>query len=98
MKKEDATVLAHKLLSMSHNAEWAVEWSPAAPSECWHRSKKLMMWEGLLGNPWWYVKEAIIHEIAHIEQGPNDYKDCAGHGPAFFTRYGQLLVLLAYVR
>jgi len=98
MTKEEATTLAHSLLATSHNVEWAVKWSKAAPSECWHRSKTLMLWEGELDKPWWYVKEVVIHEIAHIDQDPNEYKDCSGHGPAFFTRYGQLLILLAHVR
>ena len=96
MTQEDASALGRRLLDAGGFTGWSLEWSPAAPSECWHASHKLMMWDGLLDNSWWYVKEAIIHEMAHI-LGYGEMPSVA-HGPSFFERYGVLLIKLADMR
>lgn len=95
MTPEDATRMGLDLLRLAGYKDWRVEWSKAAPSECWEDSKLLMMWDGILGNPWWYIKESLLHEIAHIGTGkPTDLAE-QRHGPEFFRYLGLLAIHFA---
>lgn len=91
--------MCRRLLVTAGYADWAVRWSSAAPSICHTDSKQIWMYDRRVNDDlWYYIKEAFIHEMAHIDtwttQGMNDEQ---GHGPAFFRRYGELLVELADV-
>ena len=45
------------------------------------------------GEPWYYIKERLLHEIAHI--GETRLGSAKTHHSEFFRRYGQLYIRFA---
>lgn len=82
----------HFLESLGYD-EWRIQWGCVPPSECIHLVKIIRMSDQHDGNCWYYVKEALLHEIAHIE-GPEVGGEKA-HDKEFFKRYGELLIRFA---
>ena len=49
---------------------------------------------GLSDQPWYYLKEIILHEVAHALAPDQNYKKASAtsHDASFFKRYGELLI------
>jgi len=49
---------------------------------------------GLSDQPWYYLKEIILHEVAHALAPDQNYKKASAtsHDASFFERYGELLI------
>ncbi len=95
-KAEAIDRLCCTMLSMTGHPDWTVRWSSAAPSECHWNSKQIWMHDKRGDEPWYYIKEAFIHEVAHIEGTPGVGGEIA-HGMQFFHRLGALYQRLAHM-
>ncbi len=99
MTATELLALAMQLLRAADYFDWGVILSPAAPSEVHHKGKTLVLYMGLRDQPWWYAKQAILHEIAHIDTYPHRPADdrTGGHHQAFYLRFGALCQQLAAI-
>jgi len=61
-------------------------------SECNNEFKKIEI-SGLGSDSWYYLKEIILHEVAHALAPDNNAgkTSATSHDSAFFERYGELL-------
>lgn len=89
--------LCRRILERAGHPDWNIRWTPAAPSHCIHKAREIWMYDQRHVQPWYYGKEAFVHEVAHIDTKVSYTAGCpagaiseARHGPKFFRRLGAL--------
>ena len=63
---------------------------------CDNERKVIAMWKDyVIDQPWYYVKEAFLHEVAHI--GEKRAGSWVTHDEEFFKRFGNLLIKYSHL-
>jgi len=73
---------------------WKIKFLYFDDGSCCNNEFKQIEISGLGDQPWYYLKEIILHEVAHALASDQNYKktSATSHDASFFKRYGELLI------
>jgi len=75
-------------------SNWKIKFLDFNDGSCCNNEFKHIEISGLGDQPWYYLKEIILHEVAHAVAPDQNYKktSATSHDVSFFERYGNLLL------
>lgn len=85
---------AQSVLIQKQLSDWEIKFLDFDDGCCCNNEFKHIGISGLGKQSWYYLKEMILHEVAHALAPDQNYKktSATSHDAAFFDRYGKLLV------
>jgi len=91
---------AQSVLLQKNLDDWKIVFLDFDDGSSCNNEFKIIEISGLGSNTWYYLKEIILHEVAHaLAPDSNVGKtSVTSHDPAFFKRYGELLIEFANAR